>query len=80
MSCKKPIFLAIDGVYRELIETAKCGIYVEQENIDAIVQGAKDLAGKSVAEIQQMGTDGYTCAKEHFDRNKSAIKYINKIQ
>ncbi|WAC01084.1 glycosyltransferase family 4 protein [Lacinutrix neustonica] len=29
MSCKKPILLAIEGVSKQLIEDAKCGIFVE---------------------------------------------------
>ena len=38
MSCKIPILLAIDGVSRELVETANCGIYVEPENREKIGQ------------------------------------------
>jgi len=80
MSCKCPILLAIDGVSRELVNNAKCGVYVEPENIDAIVKGAKELANKSATEIQQMGEDGYAFAKAHFDRDKLAKEYTNKIQ
>ncbi|MBC8755329.1 glycosyltransferase family 4 protein [Kordia sp. YSTF-M3] len=80
MSCKRPILLAIDGVSRELVHNAKCGVYVEPENSDAIVKGAKELANKSAAEIQQMGEDGYAFAKAHFDRDKLAKEYTNKIQ
>tara|TARA_R110001632_G_scaffold63953_2_gene152396 strand:+ start:9078 stop:10322 length:1245 start_codon:yes stop_codon:yes gene_type:complete len=80
MSCKRPILLAIDGVSRELVNNAKCGVYVEPENSDDIVKGAKELASKSAAEIQQMGEDGYVFAKTHFDRSKLAKEYTNKIQ
>ena len=45
MSCKKPILLCIDGVSKELIEKAECGIYAEPENpqeiASAIQVGAK---------------------------------------
>jgi len=80
MSCKRPILLAIDGVSRKLVNDAKCGVYVEPENSDAIVAGAKELASKSAAEIAQMGEDGYAFAKTHFDRDKLAKEYTNKIQ
>ena len=80
MSCKRPILLAIDGVSRTLVNDAKCGVYVEPENIDAIVKGAKELANKSAAEIQQMGEEGYAFARAHFDRDKLAKEYTNKIQ
>ena len=80
MSCKRPILLAIDGVSRTLVNDAKCGVYVEPENIDAIVKGAKQLANKTASEIQQMGEDGYAFAKAHFDRDKLAKEYTNEIQ
>jgi glycosyltransferase involved in cell wall biosynthesis len=79
MSCKRPILLAIDGVSRELINDAKCGVYVEPENSDDIARGAKELASKSAAEIQQMGEDGYAFAKAHFDRELLAKTYVKKI-
>ena len=34
MSCKKPVLMAIDGVSRQLVEDAQCGVYVEPENIE----------------------------------------------
>ncbi len=79
MSCKKPIFLAIDGVSRELIETAQCGVYVEPENIEAIVAGVfKSIDLKD--ELKKMGENGYDYAKVHFDRQELADKYLLKIQ
>ncbi|GLR18869.1 glycosyltransferase family 4 protein [Portibacter lacus] len=77
MSCKKPVFLAIDGVSKELIESAECGVYVEPEN-------PQDWAIK-IAEIQkldniQLGLNGFLYAKKHFDREKLADKYIEDIE
>jgi len=80
MSCKKPILLAIDGVSRELVNTAGCGVYVEPENTKAIVQGVLELLGKDKNELKEMGTSGYNFAKKHFDREKLAKEYILKIQ
>lgn len=80
MSCKKPVFLAIDGVSRQLINDAKCGVYVEPENIDSIAQGSIVLANKSIAEISTMGENGYSFAKIHFDRDKLAKEYLEKIK
>ena len=79
MSCKKSIFLAIDGVSRELIETANCGIYVEPENIDEIVSGVHK-ALKLRDELDKMGQNGYDYAKIHFDRKELAGKYIKEIE
>ena len=80
MSCKIPILIAIDGVSRELVNDAKCGVYVEPENIDSIVNGVRELANKSTEEIQHMGENGYIFAKGHFDRLLLAKEYTNKIQ
>ncbi|QTD37310.1 glycosyltransferase family 4 protein [Polaribacter batillariae] len=79
MSCKKPILLAIDGVSKDLINDAKCGVYVEPESIEAIVEGVRFLLAKTQEEIHQMGVNGYLYAKSHFDRNQLATKYLQKI-
>jgi len=80
MSCKRPILLAIDGVSRQLVNDAACGVYVEPENIDDIVRGCKELAYKTAAEINQMGESGYAYAKAYFDRDQLAKEYTNEIQ
>ncbi|WP_223550120.1 glycosyltransferase family 4 protein [Aestuariivivens sp. NBU2969] len=80
MSCKRPILLAIDGVSHELINDAKCGVYVEPENIDEIVKGVNELGNKSTFEIQQMGENGYAYAKAYFDRDLLAKEYIFRIK
>lgn len=80
MSCKKPILLAIDGVSRELVNSANCGEYVEPENIEDIVRGVKKLANLNSKEISTFGELGYKYAKEYFDREVLAKKYIEKIK
>ena len=80
MSCKKPILLAIDGVSRELVNKAACGVYVEPENTTAIVIGVKQLLQLNDKDIKEMGINGYNYAKENFDRSFLAKKYIAKIE
>jgi len=79
MSCKKPTLLLIDGISRELVETANCGVYAEPENIDDIVEKVKWSIDHN-EELHQMGINGYNYAKEHFDREKLAIKYLELIK
>lgn len=77
-SCKIPILMAIDGVSRELIETAKAGTYVEPENIseyEKIIRGYLNNSSQLVIE----GNNGYQYAKLNFDRNVLAQKYIKLI-
>ncbi len=80
MSCKKPILLAIDGVSRDLVNKAECGIYVEPENTNEIVKGIKETLALSESQLNQMGESGYKYAKEYFDRELLAKEYINRIE
>jgi len=79
MSCKKPILLAIDGVSRQLIEDAKCGYYVEPENIDDIVQTIREIL-KNTENLVELGLNGYNYSKLHFDRNILAAEYLKKLE
>lgn len=79
MSCKKPILMAIDGVSRELVETAGAGSYVEPENIgeyNCIIRQYLQHPERAVAE----GISGYQYAKGNFDRGVLAQKYLMAIK
>ncbi len=79
MSCKKAIFMAIDGVSRELLEEANAGVYVEPEN-------AKDFAEKVLYYISNpelakaQGEAGYEFAIANFDRAVLATKYLGALK
>lgn len=79
MSCKRPVFLAIDGVSRDLVEKANCGIFVEPENSIMIAQRAKELSTLSNDILIKMGENGYNYAVENFDRVKLSTDYIEII-
>lgn len=77
-SCKIPILMAIDGVSRELVETANAGTYVEPENIseyNRIIRGYL----KNPDLLRQQGENGYQYAKQNFDRGFLSHKYIQQI-
>lgn len=79
MSCKKPILMAIDGVSRALVEEACAGAYVEPENTaeyNRIIREYLNDPQRLVAE----GENGYKYAKENFDRELLAEKYLNHIE
>lgn len=78
-SCKKPILMAIDGVSRELLEVSNAGSYVEPENAEEynrIIREYLDDEQRLLVE----GENGYKYAKEHFDRNILATKYLEAIK
>lgn len=79
MSCKKPILMAIDGVSRELVEAADAGVYVEPED-------PKDFAAKveqyrnEPALMARQSESGYRFAKENFDRQVLATRYVEELK
>lgn len=79
MSCKIPILLAIDGVSRELVEDAQCGIYVEPENAEDIAIKLKSIYQQPEL-LKGMGISGYHYAKDHFDREKLAEEYLSYLR
>jgi glycosyltransferase involved in cell wall biosynthesis len=78
MVCKKPIILAIDGISKEMIETANCGIAVQPENAEAIANAILYYYNNKEI-INLHGINGYLYAIENFDREKLAKKYIESI-
>jgi len=79
MSCKIPILMAIDGVSRELVETAHAGSYVEPENVyeyDRIIRIYLNEPERLIVE----GMNGYKYAKANFDREILANKYLEFVQ
>lgn len=79
MSCKKPVLLAIDGVSRKLINDAKCGFYVEPENIESWVSNLKEIIELPKEQLVKMGNNGCEYAKANFDRRNLADYYIEEI-
>lgn len=77
-SCKKPVLMAIDGVSRELIEKSEAGVYVEPENAEEYNHIIRSYILNPVR-LKEEGENGYRFAKEHFDRNVLANKYLEAI-
>lgn len=78
MACKKPVLLAIDGVSRELVETARCGLFAEPEQPDDIAAKIK-IYLQNPALCVEHGENGYQYAKKHFDRNTLAKQYLEEL-
>lgn len=78
-SCKKPILMAIDGVSRELVETAKAGTYVEPENTSEYNRIIREYLNNP-NRLDEEGVNGYQYAKQNFDREVLAHQYLDKIK
>lgn len=71
--------MAIDGVSRELVEQANCGIYIEPENIAAYNTTIRHyLANQNL--LLEQGINGYNFAKQNFDRRVLATKYLIHLE
>ena len=67
MAAEKPVILAIDGVIREVVETAECGVFCEPGNSEAIAAAASRLQ-KNPESALLMGKNGRVFLQKHFDR------------
>jgi glycosyltransferase involved in cell wall biosynthesis len=78
-SCKKPVFMLIDGVSRTLTEEADAGIFVKPEDpLDFAEKIRFYLKNPELLPVQ--GENGYHFAKKHFDRQVLAQEYLNYIE
>lgn len=79
MSCKRPILMAIDGVSRELVEVANAGVFVEPENPQDFAKKIQQYIDNEGLKVEQ-GENGYKYAKQYFDRNYLALKYLDELK
>ena len=79
MSCKKPLFMLIDGVSRELIEEAGCGIYVEPENKYEFKEKILLYINDNERVLKE-GQNGFNFAIKNFDRSTLALNYLEIIK
>jgi len=67
MAAERPVLLAIDGVIREVIETARAGIFVSPGDARALVESVRYLADHP-KEGRDMGRRGRSYVEQHFNR------------
>jgi len=79
MACKKPIFMAIDGVSRDLVEEADAGIFVQPENAGDFAKKVRHYMENQEI-IKRQGEAGYNFAKQNFDRKVLADRYISYLK
>ena len=79
MACQRPILMVIDGVSRELVETAGCGVYVEPEHPTDFAAKVRQYLATDTAVRRAQGAAGYRYAKAHFDRDVLATRYLEYL-
>ncbi len=73
MAAGRPVLLAIDGVIREVVEAAGCGLFVEPGHSQALAGAILKLANDP-QESRAMGLRGRRYLEENFSREKSVGK------
>lgn len=79
MAAGRPVLLAIDGVIRDVVEAAECGLFVKPGDAVALAQAMRTLASdRDLA--RRMGTNGKAYLERHFSRDKIAEHLIEVLQ
>jgi glycosyltransferase involved in cell wall biosynthesis len=79
MAAGRPVVLAIDGVIRQVVETAGCGFFVQPGDAVALAKVIRQLADDRAA-AREMGLHGRRYLEEHFSRAIVAGKLNQIIQ
>ncbi len=73
MAAGRPVLLAIDGVIRNVVESAQAGLYISPGN-PAELAGAVQTFAANPALARSQGKAGLQFVKDHFNRNELAQK------
>lgn len=73
MAAAKPVILLIDGVIRQVVENASCGVFVEPGNPQALADQIEIMHNDAVT-TERMGINGREYVEQHFDRAALAEK------
>jgi len=79
MAAGKPIILAIDGVIREVVESADCGLFCEPGNPHAIANAILEMYDNR-NELEKFGERGKVYLEQNFDRIMIAEKFTDMIE
>ncbi len=74
MAAGRPVVLVIDGVIREVVEAAGCGLFVQPGSAMALAEAIRALAADR-DQATEMGIRGQRYLEEHFSREKLAEKF-----
>jgi len=79
MAAKKPIILAIDGVIREVVEKAGCGVFCTPGDPKNLAAGIMVLYNNQNEAIL-MGNKGFDFLKENFSRERIASNLLDVMK
>src|SRR6185369_6589272 len=75
MAAGRPTILAIDGVIREVVETAGAGVFVPPGDDAALAETVLSLSADR-SRVAEMGRHARAYVVEHFDRRQQANDFV----
>jgi glycosyltransferase involved in cell wall biosynthesis len=79
MAAGRPVVLAIDGVIREVVETAGAGIYTAPGDAKALAEAVRFLAYHQ-PERELMSRNGRLCVEKQFNRARHTQEFVSLLQ
>ena len=79
MAAGRPTILAIDGVIRQVVETAGGGVFVPPGDGAALATSVRTLS-QDPQRVQTMGRAARAYVVEHFDRRRQALQFAELVQ
>jgi glycosyltransferase involved in cell wall biosynthesis len=79
MAAGRPILLAIDGVIREVVESARAGIYVPPGDPKSLAEAVRYLADHGV-EREAMSKQGRSYVEKHFNRADQSRQFTGLLE
>ena len=79
MAAGRPVILAIDGVIRQVVESAQCGMFAQPGDPAALAQAIWKLAADRAAS-RRMGLAGRAYLEQHFSRSAVAEKLAGILE
>ena len=78
MAASVPVIQTTNGWIKSMIDKVNCGFTVDPNDENMLVDKLIYLAD-NIKKSKQMGINGFSYAKKHFDKNKLSKKIINEI-
>ena len=79
MAMGRPILCTVDGECRKIVEDAGCGVFVEPENVEQMVETILNLKQKRGV-LQTMGKNGRSFVERFYNRDVLAGRYLELLR
>lgn len=77
---KKPILAMLNGEGQEVISAAKCGWFVNSDDIEGLVEKIKGISELNTNDLIAIGENGYKFYRENFELNLCMDKVQNSLE